>query len=92
VHFEKWLKSRPNNSTLMLSLGRACLRNRLWGKAREYFKSALRFSKSMAVSAEANAELARLLDHMGEHAQSAALYGKAMAQLNHKLPELPMPD
>ncbi len=76
----------------MLSLGRACLRNRLWGKAREYFKNALRFSKTMAVSAEANAELARLLDHMGEHAQSAALYGKAMAQLNHKLPELPMPD
>lgn len=92
VLFEKWLKSRPNNSTLMLSLGRACLRNRLWGKAREYFESALRFSKSMALSAEANAELARLLDHMGEHAQSAALYGKAMAQLNHKLPELPMPD
>ena len=92
MHFEKWLKSRPNNSTLMLSLGRACLRNRLWGKAREYFKNALRFSKSMAVSAEANAELARLLDHMGEHAQSAALYGKAIAQLNHKLPELPMPD
>ena len=92
VLFEKWLKSRPNNSTLMLSLGRACLRNRLWGKAREYFESALRFSKSMALSAEANAELARLLDHMGEHAQSAALYGKAMAQLDHKLPELPMPD
>ena len=92
VMFEKWLKSRPNNGTLMLSLGRACLRNSLWGKAREYFVSALRFSKSTALSAEANAELARLLDHMGEHAQSAALYGKAMEQLDHMLPELPMPD
>jgi HemY protein len=89
---EKWLKSRPNNGTLMLSLGRASLRNKLWGKAREYFESALRFSKSRELSADANAELARLLDHLGEHAQSATLYGKAMEQLDHQLPELPMPD
>jgi len=92
VLLEKWLKARPNNSTLMLSLGRASLRNRLWGKAREYFENTLKFSKSTALSAEANAELARLLDHMGEHEQSANLYGKAMAQLDHRLPELPMPE
>ena len=92
ILLEKWLKSRPNNSTLMLSLGRASLRNRLWGKAKEYFESTLRFSKSRELSAEANAELARLLDHLGEHAQSATLYGKAMEQLDHKLPALPMPD
>ena len=92
VLLEKWLKSRPNNSTLMLSLGRASLRNKLRGKAREYFESALRFSKSRELSAEANAELARLFDHMGEHAQSATLYGKAMEQLDHRLPDLPMPD
>lgn len=92
VLLEKWLKARPNNSTLMLSLGRASLRNRLWGQAREYFESTLKFSKSTALSAEANAELARLLEHMGEHAQSANLYGKAMAQLDHRLPDLPMPN
>lgn len=89
---EKLLKARPNNAPLMLSLGRACLRNRVWGQAREYFESALKFSKNTALSAEANAELARLLDAMGEHAQSATLYGKAMAQLNHRLPDLPLPD
>jgi len=89
---EKWVRSRPSNARLMLSLGRASLRNRLWGKAREYFESALRFSKSTPLSAEANAELARLLDHMGEHAQAAAHYSKAMAQLDAKLPNLPMPD
>jgi HemY protein len=92
VLLEKWMKSRPNNSALMLSLGRASLRNKLRGKAREYFESALRFSKSRELSAEANAELARLFDHMGEHAQSATLYGKAMEQLDHRLPDLPMPD
>lgn len=92
ILLEKWVKSRPTNASLMLSLGRASLRNRLWGKAREYFESALRFSKSTPLSAEANAELARLLDHMGEHAQSASLYRKALTQLDKRLPNLPMPD
>ncbi|MBT5483919.1 MAG: hypothetical protein HOH14_01375 [Gammaproteobacteria bacterium] len=91
VQLENMLKARPNNCTLMLSLGRVSLRNKLWGKAREYFESCLKFSQSTSLSAEANAELARLLDHLGEHAQSASLYGKAMAQLDHKLPDLPMP-
>jgi len=91
VLLEKWLKARPNNSALMLSLGRASLRNNLWGKAREYFESTLRLSKSDSISAEANAELARLLDALGEHSKSTGLYEKAMAQLNHKLPELPLP-
>ncbi len=89
---EKWVKSRPTNAPLMLSLGRASLRNRLWGKAREYFESALRFSNSTPLSAEANAELARLLDHMGEHAKSASLYRKALTQLDKGLPDLPMPN
>lgn len=92
VVLEKLLKSRPNNPALMLSLGRASMRNRLWGQAREYFENAVKFSKSKSLSADANAELARLLDHLGEHAQSAALYRKALAQLEHRLPDLPMPD
>jgi len=75
----------------MLSLGRVCLRNRRWSQAREYFESAGRLSNNTALTAEANAELARLLDHQGEHAQSAALYAKAMAQLDHQLPDLPQP-
>lgn len=92
VHLEHWIKERPSNPALMLSLGRVSLRNKLWGKAREYFESSLRFSKSKAVSAQANAELARLMDHLGEHEHSASLYRKALAQLEHRLPELPMPE
>lgn len=91
VLLEKLLKSRPNNAPLLLSLGRTCLRNNLGAQAREYFEEAGRMSKSNALSAEVNAELARLLDHLGEHAQSAALYGKALSQLEHRLPDLPMP-
>ena len=92
VQLEQWIKERPSNPALMLSLGRVSLRNKLWGKAREYFEGSLRFSKSKALSAEANAELARLMDHLGEHAHSASLYRKALAQLEHRLPELPMPE
>ena len=92
VQLEQWIKERPSNPALMLSLGRVSLRNKLWGKAKEYFESSLRFSKSKALSAEANAELARLMDHLGEHAHSASLYRKALAQLEHRLPELPMPE
>ena len=91
VLLEKWLKSRPNNAALLLSLGRSSMRNLQWGQAREYFENALRQSKSTELSAEANAELARLLDAMGEHAQGAKLYRKAMAQLDHQLPDLPLP-
>jgi len=92
VNMEHWIKERPGNPALMLSLGRVSLRNKLWGKAREYFESSLRFSKSKALSAQANAELARLMDHLGEHEHSASLYRKALAQLEHRLPELPMPE
>jgi len=33
---EGWLKSRADNATLLLTLGRLCLRNKLWGEARSY--------------------------------------------------------
>jgi len=92
VQLEKWIKSRPNNGALMLSLGRASLRNSAWPQAREYFESARRFAKDSALSATANAELARLLEHMGDHEKSAACYGRAMELLEHKLPALPLPE
>ncbi|MGM0433352.1 MAG: heme biosynthesis HemY N-terminal domain-containing protein, partial [Pseudomonadota bacterium] len=38
---EGWLKERPNNPELLLALGRISLRNRLWGKAREYLETSL---------------------------------------------------
>ena len=88
---ENWLKDRPQNVTLMLTLGRLSLRNKLWGKAREYFASALRFSNSTRHSAEINAELGRLLEHLGEHDKSLICYRHAMALMDRKLPELPMP-
>jgi len=89
---EGWVKDRPKNVNLMLTLGRLSLRNKLWGKAREYFELALRFSNNTKSSAEINAELGRLLEHLGEHELSLKYYRQAMDLMERKLPDLPMPD
>lgn len=88
---EAQLKQRPNNPVLMLTLGRLCLREQLWGKARDYFEHAQRVTRAPALRAEISAELARLLDHLGDRDESLAYYEQAMGMLQHQLPELPMP-
>jgi len=89
---EAWLKDKPGNPVLLLTLGRLSLRNQLWGKAREYFEQALRATSNGELSAEINAELGRLLDHLGEHEKSLACYQRAMNFLEYKLPQLPLPN
>jgi HemY protein len=89
---EKWLKDKPANPVLLLTLGRLSLRNQLWGKAREYFEQALRATTNNELSAEISAELGRLLDHLGEHEKSLACYQRAMSALEYKLPQLSLPN
>ncbi|MGP1609327.1 MAG: heme biosynthesis protein HemY [Burkholderiales bacterium] len=88
---ESWLRQHPNNPVLLLTLGRLSLRNQLWGKAREYFESGLRVTNSPELVAELNAELARLLEHLGERESSLACYQKALVMLKHPLPDVPLP-
>ncbi len=88
---EAWLKQRPNNPVLLLTLGRLSLRNQLWGKGREYFELALRVTNAPELVAETNAELARLLEHLGERDKSLACYQKALGMMKHPLPDLPLP-
>ncbi len=84
---ESWLKERPANSELMLSLGRICLRNKLWGKAREYYTASLKISPTAA----AHGELSMLLRSLGETAQSEAHFKAYTDLTGAKLLELPMP-
>ncbi|MEX2366892.1 MAG: heme biosynthesis HemY N-terminal domain-containing protein [Pseudohongiellaceae bacterium] len=88
---EKWFKERPANAALALTLGRLSLRNQQWVKGREYLEMALSLSHGGRLAAEINAELARLLDHLGEHERSVACYREAVGILDKKLPDLPMP-
>jgi HemY protein len=92
VFLEEQLRDRPNNPVLLLTLGRVCLRNQLWGKAREYFELALRMSSSGVMTAEISAELARLLDRLGDSAQSLVNYQRVMQLLPRQLPPLPLPE
>jgi HemY protein len=84
---EGWLQERPNNTDLLLALGRLSLRNRLWGKAKDYFHSSL----AMQGTPEAYAELARLSAHMGDLKQSADYSQKGLMLAAEGLPDLPMP-
>ncbi len=86
IHAESWLKARPNNSELLLCLGRLSLRNELWGKALEYFEASARLKSSR----EANAELCKLGLRMSEDQSKRSRYiEQLMASLD--LPDLPTP-
>lgn len=84
---EGWLKTNPTDPVLLLCLGRLCLHNNLWGKAREYFESSLGFARTPL----ACGELARLLAQQGELQRSNELFEEAMGLLDRPLPTLPLP-
>ncbi|RJG12966.1 heme biosynthesis protein HemY [Pseudomonas cavernicola] len=84
---ESWLKQQPTDAGLLLSLGRLCLQNHLWGKAREYFESSLSFARNP----QACAELARLLAQQGEVERSNQLFQEGLGLLDQRLPLLPLP-
>lgn len=64
---EEWLKQYGERPELLITAGRVCLRNRLWGKARSYLDAALRVAPAPATYLE----LARLCEmtQNGEEAQ-----------------------
>ena len=84
---ERWQKEHPNDPSLMLCLGRLSLLNNLWGQARDYFEASHRAHPS----AEACAELARLLFSLGERELSAQYYREGLLLREANLPEMPQP-
>ncbi|MFT7373882.1 MAG: HemY protein, partial [Oleiphilaceae bacterium] len=80
---ENWLKQKPNNSMLLLTLGRLSLRNELWGKALEYFKVSARIHPSP----ETYGELSRLSLKLNK--SDPALFTELIVSL--ALPDLPLP-
>ncbi len=87
IHAEQWLKSRPNNASLLLSLGRLSLRNGLWGKAQEYFEASNRLHENK----ESLAELCRLNIRLhGKDIEHKALFEGLIQSL--ELPALPLPE
>ncbi|MBD2857825.1 hypothetical protein IB286_02315 [Spongiibacter sp. KMU-158] len=84
---ESWLSKHPNDGELLLGLGRLCLKNQLWGKARDYFEAAFQ----VAPTGESALELSRLLSALGEDDLSRQYVLQALALQGQGLPDLPQP-
>jgi HemY protein len=84
---EGWLKSRPNDATLLLALGRISLAGHNWAKAREYLEASLKQGRS----ADVYGELGRLCLAMGERSRATELLAQAL-EMSGQLPALPLPE
>lgn len=73
---EEWLTRHPHEASLLVALGRLCMRRQLWGKAQSYLEASL----SLAESREARLELARMADALGREAEANRHY-RVAAQL-----------
>lgn len=74
-HAEAWLNEHRRSPMLLLTLGRLCIRNQLWGKARRYLESSI----GAGPRAETYYELAALLDELGEFGPAREHYRAGLA-------------
>jgi len=84
---EHWLKARPADPDLLLTLARLSMRNELWDKAKDYYQARIRVSPSK----QAYAELSRLLRHLGEGNASRLYLENYEDLISADQPELPLP-
>ena len=75
AHLEKWLQQRPEDPALLLAAGRACMRNRLWGKARSYLESSL----AVRPSPVAYNVLGQLMLQLGEGNAASDAFQRGLA-------------
>ncbi|WP_426415148.1 heme biosynthesis HemY N-terminal domain-containing protein [Aestuariirhabdus sp. LZHN29] len=74
IKAEALLKEHPDNPVLLIALGRICLANELWGKARESFEKSLKLTRSTV----ACNELGQLLAQLGEHEESTRYFREGL--------------
>ncbi|VAX07547.1 Uncharacterized protein EC-HemY in Proteobacteria (unrelated to HemY-type PPO in GramPositives) [hydrothermal vent metagenome] len=68
---EGWIDRKPGDAVMLLTLGRLCLRCKLWGKARTYLESSISHDST---SAAAYRELGALLEQLGEQDKAMESY------------------
>ncbi len=73
---EGWLPKHDHDAALLFCLGRLCLRNRLWGKARSYFEASLGIGGPLRPWVYR--ELGQLLDQMNEPEAAQDCYRKGL--------------
>jgi HemY protein len=78
---ENWLKDRPGEAELLLTLGRLCVQRELWGKAQSYLEASIATRPTQA----AHIALAKLHEQLGRPAE-AGRHFRASADLAQRLP------
>jgi len=73
-HCETWLKERPTDPELALTLGSLCLKQKLWGKAQRYLEQALSDATEAAMVREAHLKLAQMHEALGQEQEAAKHY------------------
>lgn len=71
---EQWLTRYGERAELLIAAGRACLRNRLWGKARSYLDAVIK----LAPSAAAYLTLARVCEQTQQPEEAQKLYRQGL--------------
>ncbi len=74
IQAESFLAGHQSDATALLTAGRLCLRNGLWGKARSYLEASI----NAQPNADAFLELGTLLDKMGDRDTALACYREAL--------------
>jgi HemY protein len=82
---ERWLRDRPDDPVLLLTAGRLCVSNELWGKARSYFESSI----GIRPSPESWNELGQLLVRMGEAPAASDAFQKGLRLISHGGSDVP---
>ncbi|MDH5446764.1 MAG: heme biosynthesis protein HemY [Gammaproteobacteria bacterium] len=71
---EAWLKGHEDNNVLLLTLGKICVRNELWGKAESYFEASL----GSGPLSETYTELGRLLEKLEQQDRARECFRKGL--------------
>lgn len=72
---EHWLQAHEHDPVLLLTLGKLCLRNELWGKARHYLEASI----GRQPTAESYQLLGTLLQQLGEQDEAAEAWRKGVS-------------
>ncbi|EIL86923.1 heme biosynthesis HemY N-terminal domain-containing protein [Rhodanobacter sp. 115] len=82
---EGWLDAHPNDASLLLALGRMCVRLKLWGKARQYLERSI----ALAPSAGAWEALGDACADQGDATQAQRCYRNALAAVRGEIAQRP---
>ncbi|QYF93740.1 heme biosynthesis protein HemY [Massilia sp. PAMC28688] len=69
---EAWIRQRPNDAELALTLGSLCLKQKLWGKAQRYLEQALSDATEPRMVREAHLKLAQMHEALGQQEEASA--------------------